>query len=297
MSPLAKFLSTLGRLYPLYSGCHKLANTKIFRWSLGNCSGFIWTRLRNERWILVPIEQWGGRSLYFFGDIDQKITWLCRQIIRQGDTVLDIGANIGLISIISRKIVGNMGQVHAFEPQPLLADIMRQSLEKNNYLDVKVHNIALGNKKEYKELFIPSKSFAEASLTRIHHPKGNNTSVLVENATEYLTHLELPPIRLVKIDVEGYESEVIEGASNFFENHRPDSILFELNDYNIPFCKQPVVIKLSELGYQFFDIPKSKFKMRVVPIESNASTWNGSDILAVPKGKIYNEIGKLVGAF
>ena len=99
---------------------------------------------------------------------------------------------------------------------------------------------------------------------------------------------------MVKIDVEGYEVEIIKGASEFFEINPPDAILFELNDYNIPFCQQPVIIKLSELGYQFFDIPKSKFKTRLSPLDIGVSKWYGHDILAVQKGKVYNDIAKLV---
>ncbi len=43
MSHLAKLLSTLGRLYPLYSGYKKVANSKLFRWSVGNNTGVVWT--------------------------------------------------------------------------------------------------------------------------------------------------------------------------------------------------------------------------------------------------------------
>ncbi len=296
MSSLAKLLSTLGRLYPLYSGCLKLANSKLFRWALGQQQGLVWTRLRGGAWLLIPIDDWIGRTLYYFGDLDPKVTWVCKQILRPGDVVLDIGANLGLISLFSRQIVGEKGLVYAFEPQPALVDLMCQSLEKNGYSDVKVHQIALGVQKGTMELFVPTGHAGAASLIRKEHFQGNNVSVVVENASEYLAQLNLPPIRLVKIDVEGFEAEIIEGASEFFETNRPDAILFELNDYSIAFLEQPIVKRLSKLGYQFFDIPKSKFRMRLYPLDSRASKWYGHDILAVQKGKVYNEIAKRVGA-
>ncbi|OQY46817.1 MAG: hypothetical protein DRR08_23135 [Candidatus Parabeggiatoa sp. nov. 2] len=300
MSPLAKLLSTLGRFYPFYSGCLRLANSKFFRWAaLGKRSGVVWTRLRGGAWILVPIDDWLGRTLYYFGDLDPKITWVCKKILRPGDTVLDIGANVGTISIVSRQIVGAMGQVHAFEPQSFLVELMRDSLEKNGYSNVVVHNIALGEQKESKDFFIPVGHAGAASLTG-KLTLSNNISVLVENATAYLTHLDLPSLRLVRIDVnEGYETEIIKGASEFFETNRPDSILFRLySGHSRPlFFQQPVVNRLSELGYQFFNIQKSVLKMRLYRIDSSIPlNKHGHEILAVQKGEISNDIARRVGA-
>jgi FkbM family methyltransferase len=302
MSPLAKLLSTLGRFYPFYSGCLRLANSKFFRWALGKSSGVVWIRLRGgTAWILVPIDDWLGRTLYYFGALDPKITWVCKKILRPGDTVLDIGANVGTISIISRKIVGTTGQVHAFEPQSFLVELMRKSLEKNGYSNVVVHNIALGEQKESKDFLIPKGHAGAASFTRTLTPS-KNISVLVENATAYLTHLDLPSLRLVRIDVnEGYETEIIKGASEFFETNLPDSILFRLySGHNRPlFFQQPVVNKLSELGYQFFNFPlpkKSVLKMRLYRIDSSIPLNKyGHEILAVQKGEISNEIARRVG--
>lgn len=199
--------------------------------------------------------------------------------------------------------MGASGTVHAFEPQPVMVDFIRKSLEKNACSDVVVHNIALGDKNESKDLWIPDDSSGEGTFCKIDHRKGHTIQVLVKNATEYLTQLNLPPIRLIKIDVEGFEAEIIKSASEFFGTNRPDFILFELVgpniaglvNHSIPFFKQPVVKMLSELDYQFFDIPKSKFRMRFYPLDSNASKWYGNDILAVQKGEIYNDFANYTG--
>ncbi|NJO18631.1 MAG: FkbM family methyltransferase [Thioploca sp.] len=296
MQFLAEFLSMIGRLYPLYSGTLKLANSKLFRLALNQQNGTVWTRLRCGAWIIVPIQDWIGRSLYYFGDLDPKITWICKKILRPGDTVIDIGANVGLVSIIARQFVGQTGLIHAFEPQVTLVDLMRQSLRKNSYSNIIAHPIALGTQEGFMELFVPINHVGAASLIQNkQHSHGNKVSIRIENATTYLTHLKLPLIRLVKIDVEGFEAKIIEGAAEFFKINQPDVILFELNDYSIPFFYQPVINRLSELGYQFFDIPKSKFKMRLYPLDLSSSKWYGSDILAVRKGEVYNDIAKLVG--
>lgn len=297
---IATVLRILAYYYPLYKGRGYLCQFKLFCWTLSG-QGSIWTYLKKEGlWLLVPLDDFNGRLLYYFGGyIDIK--WVCKRILRPADNVIDIGANLGFVTHISRQIVGTQGQVHAFEPQSQLVDLMRQSLERNGYTDVVIHNIALGKNKEQQPFFIPIHHCGGASLIASsgYGPKTRTISVPVENAGTYLSKLGLSHIRLMKMDVEGYEAEIIEGALDFLKVTPPDAILFEIMAcyHNIPFCQQPVVKLLSQLDYQFLNITKVYFKMRLQPIESTSHSMQyGNDILAVRNGKIYNEIAKLVGA-
>ena len=296
---IANILRELAYYYPFYKGRSRLYNSKLFRWALSG-PGFIWTYLKKEKlWLLAPLSDIDGRLLYYFGGpIDTK--WVCKRILRSGDNVIDIGANLGFVTHISRQIVGPQGQVHAFEPQPQLVDLMKQSLERNGYTDVVIHDIALGKNQEQQQFFIPIHHCGAASLIAFSGsgPKTRTISVSVENASVYLAKLGLSHIRLMKMDVEGYEAEIIEGALDFLKISPPDAILFEIMSryHNIPFCQQPVVKLLSQLDYQFINITRY-FKMRLQPIESTSHSMQyGYDILAVRNGKTYNEIAKLVGA-
>ena len=296
---IATVLRILAYYYPLYKGRGYLCQFKLFRWAFSG-QGSIWTLLKKEGlWLLVPLDDFNGRLLYYFGGyIDIK--WVCKRILRPADNVIDIGANLGFVTHISRQIVGPQGQVHAFEPQPQLVDLMRQSLERNGYTDVVIHNIALGKNQEQQQFFIPIHHCGAASLIAFSGsgPKTRTISVSVENASVYLAKLGLSHIRLMKMDVEGYEAEIIEGALDFLKISPPDAILFEIMSryHNIPFCQQPVVKLLSQLDYQFINITRY-FKMRLQPIESTSRSMQyGYDILAVRNGKTYNEIAKLVGA-
>lgn len=296
---IANILRVLAYYYPLYKGRGYLCQFKLFRWAFSG-PGSIWIYLKKEGlWLLVPLDDFNGRLLYYFGGyIDIK--WVCKRILRPGDNVIDIGANLGFVTHISRQLVGTQGQVHAFEPQPQLVDLMRQSLARNNYTDVIIHNIALGKKKEQQQFFIPIDHCGAASLIAFadHDLKTRTISVLVENAGTGFSKLKLSHIRLMKMDVEGYEAEIIEGALDFLKVTPPDAILFEImiRYHNIPFCQQPVVKLLSQLDYQFINI-SGFYSMRLQPIESTSRAMQyGHDILAVRNGKTYNEIAKLVGA-
>lgn len=296
-SLVAKALSTFGRHYPLYSGCSTLANSLPFRWALKDQPDPLWIRLKIGPALKVPTNDWLGRTLYYFGDIDPKISWICKHLVGPGDTVLDIGANVGAVSMILAQLVGETGKIHAFEPQLRLANLFQQTLEHNHVSNVFLHNLALGAQQALLDMYIHPTNSGAASLTRKYEGVEEKISVPVVNTTDYLSQLNLPSIRFVKIDVEGYEYEVIQGAFEYFMTNPPEAILFELNDHSVSFASQPVIRLFSDLGYRFFNIMKSKWHMRLYRIKSPEHERHyGHDILAAPAGEIYEDIARCVNA-
>src|SRR5438067_1424811 len=114
------------RLYPLFSGCGALANLPLLR-RLAPPAGTVTTDLRDGSRIRVRPGDYIGRAVFFFGDLDPKLRWVFSRVLRPGDAALDIGANCGVMSLFAARLVGPAGQVHAFEPQPDLAALLRES--------------------------------------------------------------------------------------------------------------------------------------------------------------------------
>ena len=81
----------IGRLYPFYSGNFSLVNSYRIKQLLHAPNELAWCPSPGGP-ILVPLNDDVGRCIFLTGDYDRKITWLCRQILRLGDTALDIGA-------------------------------------------------------------------------------------------------------------------------------------------------------------------------------------------------------------
>jgi FkbM family methyltransferase len=243
-----------------------------------------WTRLRAGPEILVPLD-WVGRALFYFGDLDPKLSWLCRRLLRQGDTMLDIGANIGVMSLIARGLVGPAGSVHAIEPQPHLVELLRESANRNGFENLHVHQCALGAQDQTLELAVPDYNGGAASLIRSlsEYKRVARIPVAVKHTSTFLDSLNLGRIRLMKIDVEGFEPQVIAGGLRYFETHRPDSIVFELNDHSMAFFEQPVVRLLQTMDYEFLNIPKARLRMRLEPLVRQDQPY-GHDILAIAKG-------------
>src|SRR5882762_8193075 len=90
-------VARLTRLYPFYSGCGTFANKSLIHKIAGESSENVWCCVSGGE-ILARLDDYVGRSAFYVGDLDRKITWICAQIVKSGDTVLDIGANIGLVT-------------------------------------------------------------------------------------------------------------------------------------------------------------------------------------------------------
>ena len=102
-----KITSFVTKRYPFYSGCGTLANSKIVKFFSGSQNATVWSRVPGGE-VLADLNDYVGRSAFFVGDLDRKITWVCKQIVREGDTVLDIGANIGMVTVLLSDLVGEV---------------------------------------------------------------------------------------------------------------------------------------------------------------------------------------------
>ena len=91
-------IASVTRYYPLFSGCGTIANSKLIDALSGDVTGKLWSKVPGGE-VLADINDYVGRSAFFMGDLDRKITWICKQLVNNGDVVLDIGANIGMVSI------------------------------------------------------------------------------------------------------------------------------------------------------------------------------------------------------
>jgi hypothetical protein len=99
----------------------------------------------------------------------------------------------------------------------------------------------------------------------------------------------------LKIDVEGFENDVLIGASDVLKNVLPDAIVLETNEQNQPSFRERRAVKtLRQFFYRFLSIPKAKLLMRAKPFDEDTIQDPGLDVIAVPEEK-FVEIEKAVG--
>lgn len=160
-------------------------------------------------------------------------------IVNEGDYVIDIGANIGVYTILLSKLVGVNGRVLAFEPHPHTADILEKNLNLNECNNVRIHKLALSNVEEKVHLVtpnIPSNSgdsfnyMETKSTTQNSSTKGNTETVVATTLDKFIAknNYLAQKISFIKMDVEGAEYLVFQGGEELMNNSKP-KIIFESN--------------------------------------------------------------------
>jgi FkbM family methyltransferase len=284
-----RMVATLTRLYPFYSGCGTMANCGVVRALAGRLAGRDWVRLRLGPYLRVQLGDYLSNAVYFSLDWDRKISWVCERLLRPGDTALDIGANLGLVTCQMAALVGPTGKVHAFEPNPAMTHLLKQSVNRNSFAHVTVHPIALGDAEGELELTIPPETQCLATFSR--DAQGHKIWVPVKTLSGcFPGYSTVTSIRLMKLDVEGFEERVFRGAEQLFRKARPNAVLFELNDYNGPFEEHPSVRFLRRHDYDFLMLPRKLLRMSAQRFLPGVTGSPSNDLIAVHRGASYDEV-------
>lgn len=144
---------------------------------------------------------------------------------RPGDTVLDIGANVGDWTLSMALRVGLNGRVLAFEPVPYLAEAIAKTSRINRQDQVEVHNLALSSEDGTAEFSVEQ---GNSGGSRLGHMAGDFSSISVPTRRLDSLLAERPDIEridFIKIDVEGFELQVLQGARATLARFRPPLIL------------------------------------------------------------------------
>jgi len=135
-----------------------------------------------------------------------EIDWIRQYGIKPGDTIVDCGANHGYISCLFARFTTPTGKVIAIEPIPRNARILRTNLSLNEITNCELHNCGAGAANSEMEII----DTPNATLLPSHSGKGEKIKVPIKTLDSIVNGGK---VDFLKIDVEGYEREVLKGAS------------------------------------------------------------------------------------
>jgi FkbM family methyltransferase len=250
--------------------------------------------LRNGMKLVVRGKDHVGRIILYMGDFEPRITRIAEALLSEGDCVLDIGSNLGWFTMIAAKLVGEAGVVHAFDPQRDLNTLLRASLSMNDLANVHVHEVALSNESGPARLYRLKGNSGLAQLAPASGDLWSESGIEKVEAASYLEGLALPPIRLLKIDVEGHEQVILESAGRIFDKNPPEVIIFESAGED-PLADRPLGKLLTSRGYKLFSLATSILKLRLVDADSHAAVRT-IDHIALFDGPKLNGNLALLGA-
>ncbi len=220
-----------------------------------------------------------GRSMAVYGEYSEGEIDLFSQICAPGDTVVEAGANIGAHTVPLARIVGRQGAVCAFEPQRLVFQPLCANVALNSLENVRCYELALAAEGGHAHL--PSVRYdADGNFGGVALSEEPTEHSLPVNKVTLDDFLHIPRMRLLKVDVEGMEADVLRGAARTIERTRP---LVYVENHR-PVAGEALVGLILDMGYRpyWHVVPLFNPKNHAGVTENLFPSINSISVLAVP---------------
>ncbi|MDD5031953.1 MAG: FkbM family methyltransferase [Patescibacteria group bacterium] len=168
-----------------------------------------------------------AKDLLSAGNREPFHTELVKRILKPGDIIYDIGANIGYYALLEARIVGDKGKVYAIEPVPDNVKNLVKNISLNNYKNIAVYNLAIGGDDRNGYIYSSDKSNWCSMNCRGYNNSSGRIPVKVMSLDSFIEGKDYPDV--VRMDVEGYETEIIKGMKHILAGGRPLKIFMELH--------------------------------------------------------------------
>lgn len=180
--------------------------------------------------VKLDLQDFIQRSIYLhtFEPVESS---LASNYLKKGMSFIDVGANVGYYSLMAASIVGSTGRVIAFEPSQYAFRRLLGTVDENRIKQIIVNPFALSDSAGKNNLYIQDSRLGNHSPSMVPDDHGQPASVLTERLDVYLDEHEIRNIDLMKIDVEGFEPNVIRGAGRYCREGKIGAILCEFNAY------------------------------------------------------------------
>lgn len=238
----------------------------------------------------VQLDEHMGSHLFWYGAYSRDILSLLDRLLGPGMTVLDVGANIGEITLAAGARVEPGGRVFAFEPAPSLATRLQANIARNRPLGIEVVPVALSDTAGRATLFDASATFPDGSRhggvvtlfpsERCDVPAGE-TPVMTLDA--FVEQRRLERLDLVKIDVEGAELAVLRGGLASLRRFQPWVIaeVQEETSRAAGYAQREILDLLAGIGYRFMTIGR-RATLTALTVDTMAAFQN---VLCVPPSR------------
>lgn len=218
------------------------------------------------------------RGVYELGTVS-----LIQRLLKEGDVFIDVGANIGFLSMAAAATVGKKGEVLAFEPVPSTYRILAANKELNSMSQLQTFQIGVGSKSEIVSIQTEELNRGGASI--LNNTGGEEIEIEVKKLDELIAS---GPISLIKVDVEGYEFEVLKGAEELIKRDQPALIIEYSTDRENSVDSLDMFQWIKELEiYDFYKLKRGKERISsLIKIVSKTGGLPQHDnIICIPLNK------------
>jgi FkbM family methyltransferase len=254
------FYNTAGKISKIMRDFQKRQDDKVI-----NKVDESWNKLFNEKGVFefnlnkdlkINLYKDSILSRLIYDGFEKEETDYLVSILNEGDIFIDIGTNIGLFSLIASKIVGIEGKVLSFEPTPMTFSRLNENVKLNNLKNIDIRNIGLSDKKGELTFYVSNNgydawnSFAPSQDNKLEI----SIQVPVSTLDIELKDIDQSKIKLVKIDVEGWEKFVLYGGKDFLVKYNPIVMVefTEENTFNAGYAVHEIYDLMQDFGYSWY---------------------------------------------
>lgn len=275
-----KLRQLLGTAYHLIPGKDPLLKVIRNHWQLPE-SAYRWIRYRGVFTVDVNGDSFQLRSdgehtesSIFWGNLDGALEGvsfrLWSEIVKDANTIFDVGANTGIYSLIA-KSVNPAARVFGFEPIERICRKFESNKNLNDF-DIECLQLAVSDKDGTAVIFDPGGHVYSVTLNENHNPPGvqfKETVVKTARLDSFMKERHLGKVDLIKLDIEGHEPEALLGMGSFLSESRPALLVEITTDEK---AKQIEKV-LSGLDYLYFDIDEKNEPKHAKHLRKS-SKWN-----------------------
>ncbi|MGH3136159.1 MAG: FkbM family methyltransferase [Gaiellaceae bacterium] len=213
-----------------------------------------------------------GRVLATSGVWEPQVTAVFQRLLARGDVCVDVGAHAGYYTLLASRLVGPAGRVYALEPSARAHEALRANLALNAVSNVIALLTAAGASEGSVQLSDPpSGNTGEASVRRddAMSPKlgaGASSTVSVRTVASLLDTADADRVRLVKIDVEGFEAEVLRGLAPLFERGSRPALIVELHPDGASDAVELLAAMSSAYGLTAYELVRNPYRERFAQV-------------------------------
>lgn len=231
----------------------------------------------------ADLGDWLGQYVYLMGVYEPPTAEVISALIEPGDTVLDVGANAGFFTLLASRRAGSQGKVLAFEPIPGVRAALQANLDLNRVRNVTVFDRAASDRSGVITIYEGPEGHKGLSSLRPLERASRKLEIQALAIDDLLA--ELPPVRFVKIDVEGAELSALIGMQALIRRDRPYLVIEFTDQYLRGFGHSGEMLGqwLSDQGYTLFEISDTGLSALTGPVEGLPKQFNA---LCLPGGNL-----------
>jgi len=220
-----------------------------------------------------------GWNIFFFGEYEPLTNKILKFCLKEGDIVIEAGANNGSETLLISKLIGR-GIVYGFEPIPHVFQRLKTNIEINDLQgNVKIVDFALGEEDKTVQFNVFPKDFPNQGMSSKYLELSNKINIQQKKLDSWVKEENLARIDFIKMDIQGAELDLLLGAEESILKFKP--IIFTEADNELNMTKN-LYNHLDKLGYSVYLINKEELK------SLNESNLKDGNWLAIHKDSSIN---------